>query len=107
MRPPLQQTECAYYFPTAYNLSHRRQLPWVATIVVEPPVGFLVIAEIPFLRVPYQLAAVPIGKITEVAHGDAAGADFDIRHGALSLADTIDPITVNRKDALRRRRAAL
>jgi len=37
---------------------------------------------------------MPIGEIAEMANRDAAGADFDIRHGAFSFADTIDPITM-------------
>src|SRR4051812_3364615 len=58
--------------------SRFRQLVGLAALAVAPAVGLGVAGEFPLLRVPLQLAAVPVGEVRQVADGHAAGADLDV-----------------------------
>src|SRR5438128_6224759 len=79
---------------SAMNPSSLRQLPRVAARAVEPRVRFLVADETPVLRVPEQLAAVPVSEVREMTNGHAARADLNISHRPLARADAIEPVAV-------------
>src|SRR5437667_8258035 len=71
-----------------------RQLPSTAAFAVEPLVGFLVVDEVPFLWIPVQFAAVPVGEIAEVADRHRAGADFHVAQRPFARADAVEPVTL-------------
>src|SRR5262245_27151002 len=78
----------------ATRRSNVRQLPGIAPRAVEPLVGFGIVDELPFFRVPAQLAVIPVGQVAQVTDGHGAGADFHIAQGPLSRADAVQPVAL-------------
>src|SRR5262245_61009411 len=74
--------------------SHLRQLPWCAAFAVEPAVVAVLADEAPALRVPAQALMIPVGEVAEVADGDRAGADLDVRDRIATRADAVEPVAL-------------
>src|SRR2546421_1160647 len=74
--------------------SHLRQLILPAPRAVAPGVGLGVGGEFPLLRVPFQLAMVPVSKVHQVADRHASRADLDVGDRLLAALDAFHPVQV-------------
>src|SRR5216683_326359 len=70
------------------------QVPGLAPFAVKPSVGRVILDEPPFLRVPGQLAVVPVSQVAQVADRYRASADLDITDRSLACADAIQPVAL-------------
>ena len=72
------------------------RLPRPTFGAVQPGVGFGVAEEFLGLRVPLELAVIPVGQVAEVTDRDGAAADFHVANRQLAAAYALEPVLLSR-----------